>query len=415
MEKRIYPTPIESIVSPEPYARKSFTDAREAVAALKWLYERNTAFLRDSFKSIPEDNAQHRFRAYYPEVSVAIASFAQVDSRLAYGHMPEPGFYSTTITRPDLFESYLVDQLKVIMRNHGVPVTVGESETPIPVHFAFLEGTHVDGSYADAIKRPLRDIFDVPDLNGTDDQIANGTFEPIPGDPLPMAPFTAQRIDYSLHRLAHYTATSPLHFQNFVLFTNYQFYVDEFCLYARDLMEKGGGGYSAFIEPGNLITRAGSTVPEGGVAPERLPQMPAYHLTKPDHGGITMVNIGVGPSNAKTITDHIAVLRPHAWLMLGHCAGLRNSQALGDYVLAHAYVREDHVLGRSATTSRRSASCRSLARSRSTWSRRPSRRTASASACLTGRCCASPTSRCTANSSCPAWRPSSTSARSPST
>jgi AMP nucleosidase len=57
-----------------------------------------------------------------------------------------------------------------------------------------------------------------------------------------------------------------------------------------------------------------------------------------------MVNIGVGPSNAKTITDHIAVLRPHAWLMLGHCAGLRNSQTLGDYVLAHGYVREDNVL-----------------------------------------------------------------------
>src|SRR3546814_3991130 len=72
--------------------------------------------------------------------------------------------------------------------------------------------------------------------------------------------------------------------------------------------------------------------------------MPAYHLKAPNHGGITMVNIGVGPSNAKTITDHIAVLRPHAWLMLGHCAGLRNTQTLGDYVLAHGYVREDHVL-----------------------------------------------------------------------
>jgi AMP nucleosidase len=72
--------------------------------------------------------------------------------------------------------------------------------------------------------------------------------------------------------------------------------------------------------------------------------MPAYHLTRPGHAGLTMVNIGIGPSNAKTITDHIAVLRPHAWLMLGHCAGLRNTQALGDYVLAHGYVREDHVL-----------------------------------------------------------------------
>jgi AMP nucleosidase len=345
MEKRIYPEPIESVASPEPFARQSFTDASEAVAALKMLYERNTAFLRDSFQKLAEGGeSQRRFRTFYPEVSVTTASFAQIDSRLAYGHMPAPGHYSTTITRPDLFESYLVEQLRLIIRNHGIPVTISESETPIPVHFAFLEGTHVDASSADRIKRPLRDIFDVPDLNATDDHIANGTFEPIPGDPLPLAPFTAQRIDYSLHRLSHYTATIPQHFQNFILFTNYQFYIDEFCVHARDLMTNGGGGYSAFIEPGNVVTQAGETAPQHGTSPLRMPQMPAYHLVKPGHGGITMVNIGVGPSNAKTITDHIAVLRPHAWLMLGHCAGLRNTQALGDYVLAHAYVREDHVL-----------------------------------------------------------------------
>ena len=72
--------------------------------------------------------------------------------------------------------------------------------------------------------------------------------------------------------------------------------------------------------------------------------MPAYHLVRDDHEGITLVNIGVGPSNAKTITDHLAVLRPHCWLMVGHCGGLRLTQRLGDYVLAHAYVRGDHVL-----------------------------------------------------------------------
>jgi AMP nucleosidase len=346
MEKRIYPGPIESIVTPEPFARQSFTDPQEAVAALKALYARNTAFLRDSFANLAKGgvHAPQRFRAYYPEVGVTTSSYSQVDSRLAYGHMPAPGRYATTITWPDLFENYLVEQLKLIVRNHGVPVTVSESETPIPLHFAFLEGTHVDGSVAELIKRPLRDVFDVPDLSGTDDRIANGTFEPLPGDALPLAPFTAQRIDYSLHRLAHYTATSAHHFQNFVLFTNYQFYIDEFCMLARAWMAEGGKGYSAFIEPGNLITRAGESGPVEGSTPPRMPQMPAYHLAKPGHGGITMVNIGVGPSNAKTITDHIAVLRPHAWLMLGHCAGLRNGQALGDYVLAHAYVREDHVL-----------------------------------------------------------------------
>ena len=72
--------------------------------------------------------------------------------------------------------------------------------------------------------------------------------------------------------------------------------------------------------------------------------MPAYHLIAADGGGITLVNIGVGPSNAKTICDHLAVLRPEAWLMIGHCGGLRPSQTIGDYVLAHAYLRDDHVL-----------------------------------------------------------------------
>ena len=345
MEKRIYPQPIESVSTPEPYARQSFTDAREAVHALKALYDRNTSFLRDSFDKLGEGvDQQRRYRAFYPEVGVSTSSYTQIDTRLSYGHMAAPGHYSTTITRPDLFDSYLTEQLRLLMRNHGVPVTVGESETPIPLHFAFLEGTHVDAGVADRIQRPLRDLFDVPDLNATDDHIANGTYEPLPGEPMPLAPFTAQRIDYSLHRLSHYTATSPNHFQNFVLFTNYQFYIDEFCVLARELMAKGGDGYEAFIEPGNVITRAGETMPHEGSTLTRMPQMPAYHLTKPGHGGITMVNIGVGPSNAKTITDHIAVLRPHAWLMLGHCAGLRNTQALGDYVLAHAYVREDHVL-----------------------------------------------------------------------
>ena len=89
---------------------------------------------------------------------------------------------------------------------------------------------------------------------------------------------------------------------------------------------------------------ARSSAAPSGQAPAHLPQMPAYHLVGDDHEGITLVNIGIGPSNAKTITDHIAVLRPHCWLMVGHCGGLRLTQRLGDYVLAHAYVRSDHVL-----------------------------------------------------------------------
>jgi AMP nucleosidase len=333
------------ILSPPRIATERFTDAEAAVARLELIYDTHTAFLRDQFAKLLRDgHLDGRVRATYPEILIETATFAKIDSRLSYGHVAGPGVYSTTVTQPKLFRSYLTEQLKLLLRNHGVSLEIGPSAEPIPLHFAFPDGVHVEGVVDDRIERPLRDIFDVPDLAVTDDAIVNGTYQSPPGTPLPLAPFTAPRVDYSLHRLPHYTATHPEFFQNFVIFTNYQFYVDEFVARARRLIAEGSAGYESFVEPGNVVTVAGRSDPVSGTPPARLPQMPAYHLTRARHAGLTMVNIGVGPSNAKTITDHIAVLRPHAWLMLGHCAGLRNSQALGDYVLAHGYVREDHVL-----------------------------------------------------------------------
>lgn len=341
-ERTKSPAPIQR---PERTDYTAFTDPAAAVARLAEIYDRNTHFIRNAFSEVTHGRVPDgRFRACYPSIRVVTETHELADSRLSYGHVPGPGIYTTTVTRPTLFRDYLTEQLGLIVKHHGVPVEVGESDVPIPLHFAFPEGAHVEGTLVEALPRALRDMFDVPDLAVTDDAIVNGTQELRPGETLPLAPFTAPRIDYSLHRLQHYTATSPAHFQNFVLFTNYQFYVDEFAAKARELMAAGSPDYSAFVEPGNLVTRSGETAPHSGEAPPRMPQMPAYHLVRPDHSGITLVNIGVGPSNAKTITDHIAVLRPHAWLMLGHCAGLRNSQKLGDYVLAHGYVREDHVL-----------------------------------------------------------------------
>jgi AMP nucleosidase len=131
-----------------------------------------------------------------------------------------------------------------------------------------------------------------------------------------------------------------------VLLTNYQRYVEHFVAYARREIAEGSE-HDRFVEPGDVVQPNPRLRPDDlprGTPPGHLPQMPAYHLTRPDGRGVTMINIGVGPSNARTITDHVAVLRPHCWLMLGHCAGLRRSQQLGDYVLAHGYVREDGVL-----------------------------------------------------------------------
>ena len=331
-----------SRISPNPKGSEDFTDAKLAVKALQNLYDEATDFLKENFARVMSgEPVEGHYRAFYPQISIFTRSFAKIDTRLSFGHVAEPGHYRTTITRPDLFENYLEQQIGLLMKNHGVPIRIETSTTPIPLHFAMGEDAHIEGSIEDRIQRPLRDVFDVPDLDTTDDMIANGTDSPAADGTRALAPFTAQRIDYSLARLAHYTATSPAHYQNHVLFTNYQFYMDEFLGFAKAALKDPNSGYDALIEPGNVVTTRDGTT---GEPLGKLPQMPAYHLTSANNAGITMVNIGVGPSNAKTITDHVAVLRPHAWLMLGHCAGLRNSQNLGDYVLAHAYVREDHVL-----------------------------------------------------------------------
>src|SRR5690606_14410414 len=138
----------------------------------------------------------------------------------------------------------------------------------------------------------------------------------------------------------------PEDFQHFVLFTNYVRYVDEFVSFAAAALAEPESGYSRLSVPGGSYMSGSPADLEMEVAagPWRKFQMPAYHLVGENRRGITLVNIGVGPANAKTICDHIAVLRPEAWLMIGHCGGLRESQKIGDYVLAHAYLRDDHVL-----------------------------------------------------------------------
>ena len=343
------------MLSPPFIPPQRFDDPAAAFAQVRAIYDQSIAYLREVFlRFVAGENLPSHVRATYPFVRIHTGTVARADSRLAYGFVAGPGTYETTLTRPDMFGAYYEEQFRLLLNNHHAGLEIGTSRQPIPMHFAFADEDRIEAEISVERRLRMRDLFDLPDLEAMDDGIANGTYEVSSGQPQPLALFTAARVDYSLHRLRHYTGTSPEHFQNFVLFTNYQFYIDEFIRIGGELMATpmaADDDYVAFVEPGNVIThRVGSPANSGvaptetGSPPPRLPQMPGYHLVRNDRSGISMVNIGVGPANAKTITDHIAVLRPHAWIMLGHCAGLRNTQELGDYVLAHGYVREDHVL-----------------------------------------------------------------------
>ena len=333
MEKRIYPEPIESIITPEPFPRQSFTDAAEAVAALKKLYERNTAFLREAFASLAHGTPARRFRACYPEIGVITSSYSQVDSRQAYGHMPTPGNFTTTITRPDLFETYLD---RADRADHAQSRRTGDGFGVLDAdpaafrlsrrHACRRRRRRTDPAPA---ARPVRRARPCRHRRRHRQRHLRAAARRRRSRSR-CSP--RQRVDYSLHRLSHYTATDARSISRTSCCSPTTSSTStNSCGCARELHGRGRQRLlETFVEPGNVITTARArTAPPRARRPRALPQMPAYHLTRPDIGGITLVNIGVGPSNAKTITDHIAVLRPHAWLMLGHCAGLRNTPGAG--------------------------------------------------------------------------------------
>jgi AMP nucleosidase len=226
----------------------------------RWWPERNTRFLRDRFEAFAKGETPTRpVRATYPFVRITTSTHARLDSRLSYGFVAGPGVHETTVTRPDLFHAYLTEQIGLLIGNHSRPVEIGESSEPIPIHFAYRRDINIEAALFSSgnsvVDRPLRDVFDTPDLAAMDDAIANGTLQLPPGASEPLPLFRAARVDYSLHRLYHYTGTDPEHFQNFVIFTNYQFYVDVFARLCRERMGAGQPGLDAFVEPGNVTTR----------------------------------------------------------------------------------------------------------------------------------------------------------------
>ncbi len=328
------------------------TDHEATIAAtlaeLNRLYDRAVALLRADIAAFAADGTlppvgRRDDGAYaYPELRIDLAQDPDnLSTGRAFGRLTQRGVYTTTVTRPALFGAYLAEQLRLILEDYDVTLSVRASRQEIPFPYV------LDGAFGAEIGvvRPadLARHFPTTELAAIGDEIADAEY--LVGDgPMPLSLFDGLRTDFSLARLAHYTGTRPEDFQRYILFTNYHRYVDEFVDWAgrqldgtRFVALSGAGGLSIDARTDDARARLSDTA-------WRRHQMPAYHLVAPDGTGITLVNIGVGPSNAKTICDHLAVLRPEAWLMIGHCGGLRPTQQIGDYVLAHAYLRDDHVL-----------------------------------------------------------------------
>ncbi len=329
------------------------TIASDLVAELDRLYRASVERLQTALAAyiadgtVPDPATRRDGSFAYPEIRLTYAGGVDRPTPLrSFGRLVTPGEYRISVTKPALFADYITEQLTLLIEDYDVTVDAVEGRQEIPFPYVIDPGHALSLDEVSATE--LSRFFPATELAHIGDEIADGLWV-AHDDTRPLALFDGLRTDFSLARLRHYMGTPAEHAQRFVLFTNYHRYVDEFVRWAgTQLGPREDGTPSRFT---SLSGAGGITITSGDDIDKivsdsawRRHQMPAYHLMADDRTGITLVNIGVGPSNAKTICDHLAVLRPEAWLMIGHCGGLRPSQRIGDYVLAHAYLRDDHVL-----------------------------------------------------------------------
>ena len=105
--------------------------------------------------------------------------------------------------------------------------------------------------------------------------------------------------------LPRYTDTKLEEFSKYILLTNFADYVTRFA---------------------NLYN-----------VPVRGAHKPMQTATSPD--GVTIVNFGIGSSNAATIMDLLGAVEPEAVLFLGKCGGLKKKTKVGDLILPIAAMR----------------------------------------------------------------------------
>ena len=136
------------MLTPQFIATTRFDDPAAALEQVRTIYDNGIRHLRHHLQDfIRGDNLSTAVRACYPFVRIHTDTRMPTDSRLSYGFVAGPGTYETTLTRPDLFGNYYLEQFRLLLKNHGaqnVQIEVGTSAQPIPVHFSFAEHDHVE-------------------------------------------------------------------------------------------------------------------------------------------------------------------------------------------------------------------------------------------------------------------------------
>lgn len=307
--------------------------AETAVDKLISLYEASCDLARDTIAS---GHYSDYARVTYPKLVVDVKQWRPIDRSEPFGYVDEAGRYSAEISRPAMMAPYLRAQLERLTGNYPCDIFVGPSSTKIPPEYISGIGDIAEVRRSDVIPRPT--------LDDVHDAIVDGDWDTFHGAEKPLFHFGPQRFDIACARIAHYTGIDAASCQRYILFTNYAMHTTEFVKFGIAQLRDPSSRFVGLQLPVGETLERGSEREIEDLTLESPFQMPRYDLLAEDGRGITMINIGVGPSNAKTITDALAVLRPEAWIMIGHCAGLDGRMRIGDLILGNAYQRYDHIL-----------------------------------------------------------------------
>ncbi|AKK10087.1 AMP nucleosidase [Corynebacterium uterequi] len=315
---------------------KLCADPRGAVDALIELYDQACETAR---RCIAAGSFDDYAEVVYPKLTVDVLQWRPIDRTEPFGYVDKPGRYASAVSRPGMMRAYLMNQLARLVENYPCDIYVGASDIPIPPEY--IAGI---GDVSEARRAAAGADLPRPTLDDVHDAIVDGDWDAFHGDEAPLLHFGPQRFDIACARVAHYTGIDMSSCQRYILFTNYAMHTTEFVKFALAQLKDPASRYTGLRLPVGEALTSESQADIEDLTLESPYQMPRYDLCTPEGDGITMINIGVGPSNAKTITDSLAVLRPEAWIMIGHCAGLDGRMRIGDLILGNAYQRYDHIL-----------------------------------------------------------------------
>jgi AMP nucleosidase len=113
------------------------------------------------------------------------------------------------------------------------------------------------------------------------------------------------RIEIAKNWLPRYTGMPLDKFGDYILLTNFDYYVRQFC-------ERFGCEIFGQGKPMQAATNS---------------------------EGLSIVNFGIGSANAATIMDLLSARNPKAVLFLGKCGGLKHSTEIGHFILPIAAIR----------------------------------------------------------------------------